>query len=258
MKTSRILFPLIMAACLSMTSAVGMLNGGSERSSLPTLSSAKEMLSNTTRHREWVSIPVGSSSMLAFVVYPERVDRAPAVLVTLKNESATVPSRAVADQLAAEGFISIVPDVLTGLAPQGGDGDSFTNRKDVALALKRLGTVEVQRRYAAARAYVAALPAANGTTVNLELDVEDGRAVMSSQAIGTDGTEELRLSAATWPQIVRQLSHLTGNRPMFVQRGRTALGGEHAMHMGHALMLASAQQASGTAPRMIPGLADKQ
>src|SRR5262245_58939726 len=137
MKTSRVFFPgaigiMSMAACLSMTSAVGTLTGGPARSSLPTPSTAKEMLSDTTRHREWVSILVGSSSMLAFIVYPERMDRAPAVLVTLKSESATVSARAVADQLAAEGFISVVPDVLTGLGPQGGDGDSFANRKDAA------------------------------------------------------------------------------------------------------------------------------
>src|SRR5262249_55267107 len=150
MKTSRISFAVIMAACLSMTSTVGTLNGGPARSSLPTPSTAKEMLSRTTRHREWVSIPIGSSAMLAFIVYPERMDRAPGVLVSLKSESATVPVRAVADQLAAEGFISIVPDVLTGLGPQGGDGDSFADGKAAAIALDRLGPAEVQRRYAAA------------------------------------------------------------------------------------------------------------
>src|SRR2546421_13107091 len=114
---SRVLLPGIMAACLLISSAVGTLKGGPARSTLPTLSTAREMLSNTTRHREWVSIPVGSASMLAFLVYPERMDRAPAVLVKHENESATVLARAVADQLAAEGFISIVPDVLTGPGP---------------------------------------------------------------------------------------------------------------------------------------------
>lgn len=259
MKTSRILLPAIMAACLSITSAVGTLNGGSVRSTLPTPSTAKEMLSNTMRHREWVSIPVGSASMLAFLVYPERVDRAPGVLVTVKNESATVPARAVADQLAAEGFISIVPDVLTGLGPQGGDGDSFTNRKDVAIALHRLGAAEVGRRYAAARAYVAALPAATGTTVDLELDFENRRVVVSSHASGGARTKELPLTPTAWPTVVRQLSRLAGTGPVFLRPTGATASEEHAMHMGQALMPVSARQASGsTAPRMIPGLADKQ
>jgi len=206
MKMNRILCLAIMTACLSMTSAVGTLNGGPVRSTLPTSSTAREMLNNTTRHREWVRIPVGSTSMLAFLVYPERTDQAPAVLLTHKNESATVLARAVADQLAAEGFISIVPDHRTGLE--------------------------------AARKYVAALPAANGTTVQLELE---------------------SLTAVTWSQVVGQLSRLTGNHPtIFLEAPSSSFSAEHAMHMGRALMPKSAQQGSGgTAPRMIPGLADK-
>jgi carboxymethylenebutenolidase len=192
--------------------------------------------------------------MLAFLVYPERVDRAPAVLVTLKNESATVPARAVGDQLAAEGFISIVPDVLSGLGPQGGDGDSFANRKDSAIALDRLGSTEVHRRYAAARGYAATQPAANGTIAHLELDFEKHRAIVQS---GNSAAKEWPLTAAAWPQVVGQLSRVTENHPVFLQAAST-LGGGHAMHMGHALTPVSAQQASGSAaPRMIPGLADK-
>jgi carboxymethylenebutenolidase len=236
MKMSRLFFPVVMAACLSMTSAVGTLHGGPVRSSLPTPSTAKEMLSNTTRHREWVSIPVGSASMLAFVVYPERVDRAPGVLVTLANETANVPARAVADQLAAEGFISIVPDDLTGLEQ-----------------------AEVRRRYEGARDYVAGLPAANGTTAHLHLDFDNRQAVVSSHVNGSGGTKDLPLTASAWPQVVAQLSRLTGNHPTFLEPSRTSFSGEHGMHMGHALMPVAAQQASGsTAPRMIPGLADKQ
>src|SRR5215471_859285 len=197
MKINRILFPAVVAACLSMTSAVGGLKGGPGRSTLPTPSTAKEILNNTTRHREWVRIPVGSTSMLAFLVYPERTDQAPAVLLTHKNESATVLARAVADQLAAEGFISIVPDDRTGLE--------------------------------AARKYVAALPAANGTTVELELE---------------------SLTAVTWSQVVGQLSRLTGNHlTTFLEAPSSSFSAEHAMHMGRALMPKSAQQGSGgTAP----------
>src|SRR5438477_3429238 len=192
MTIRHILLPGIMAACLSISSAVGTINGGPLRSSLPTVSAAKGILNSTTRHREWVRIPAGAASTLAFVVYPERADKAPSIVVTYGSESTNVQARAVADQLAAEGFISIVPDILTGLGPK------------------------------AARAYAAALPAANGTTAQIDFDFDNSRAVV--------GTTEFTLTAAAWPEIVGHLSHLTGNHPMLGQTTGSIAGGEHAMH----------------------------
>src|ERR1700730_9843900 len=94
-------------------------------SSLPTLSMAKVVLNSTHRHREWVNVTLGSAGVRAFIVYPERSDKAPVVVVTENKQSASDRIRAVSDQLAAEGFIAVVPDVLSGLAPNGGDADSF-------------------------------------------------------------------------------------------------------------------------------------
>ena len=45
-------------------------------SGLPTDAEAKQILDSTHRHREWVSLPVGSSGLRVFTVYPERADRA--------------------------------------------------------------------------------------------------------------------------------------------------------------------------------------
>src|ERR1041385_3315880 len=215
MKIRRILLATILTACLWISSATGTVNNATVRSNLPTVSTARDILNTTTRHREWVSIPVGSASMLAFSFYPERADKAPSVLVTSENESTNVLARATADQVAAEGFISIVPDVLTGSGPE------------------------------VARAYAAALPAANGLTAHLGLDFDNGRAAV--------GTTEFPLTPAVWPRVVGQLSRLTGNHPT-LEPGILAAG-EHAMHMGHGLMPASVQQAGGTTrPRTPPGL----
>src|SRR5437879_2351780 len=120
-------------------SSEGRLHARAARSVMPSLSNAKTLLNTTTRHREWVNVATVSSPMLAFVVYPERADRAPVVRVTVRNEPASVRARAVADQLAAEGFISVVPDVLTGLGPNHSDGDGFASQEEVAKALDRLG-----------------------------------------------------------------------------------------------------------------------
>jgi carboxymethylenebutenolidase len=75
---------------------------------------AKERIEKSPRHGEWAMIPVGGSdSLRAWVVYPERSSRAPVVLVVHEIFGLTHWVRAVADQLAAEGFIAIAPDLMT-------------------------------------------------------------------------------------------------------------------------------------------------
>src|SRR5881394_4166982 len=102
----------VIAVCVSTNaSLVRELQAGSVRSVLPSSANAKALLGATTRHREWVNIGTDSTPALVFVVYPERSEKAPALLVTGMNEGSTPLLRAVADQLAAEGFVSVVPDV---------------------------------------------------------------------------------------------------------------------------------------------------
>src|SRR5947207_695590 len=104
------------AVCVSTSASLEReLHAGSARSVLPSSANAKSLLSATTRHREWVNIGTDSAPTLVFVVYPERPDKAPALLVTAKDQSSTPLLRAVADQLAGEGFVSIVPEVPAGL-----------------------------------------------------------------------------------------------------------------------------------------------
>src|SRR5262245_14428767 len=78
---------------------------------LPSEAAAKTILDSTHRHREWVSVPAGSVNVRAFIVYPERSDKAPAVVLSASKQGASDWIRAVADQAAAEGFIAVVPDV---------------------------------------------------------------------------------------------------------------------------------------------------
>jgi len=108
---ARWLVGALLVACLSAnTTFVRQLRAGPVRSVLPTNLNAKTLLSATTRHREWINIGSDSAPQPVFVVYPERSDKAPALLVTAKGEGSTPLLRAVADQLSAEGFVSVVPD----------------------------------------------------------------------------------------------------------------------------------------------------
>src|SRR5579864_3037172 len=103
-------------------------------STLPSPAIAKMLLNSTHRHREWVNVPVGSAGVRAFIVYPERSDNAPVVMVSAGRQGASDWIRAVADQIAAEGFIAVVPDVLSGLGPFGGDTNAFASPEAVAAA----------------------------------------------------------------------------------------------------------------------------
>lgn len=109
------------------------------RPKLPAAATARHILSTTPRHVEWVAAPFGPRRILAFVVSPERSDRAPVVIVTEHTEGASDWARAVADRVAEAGFIAVVPDELTGQRPGGGDTDSFRAAGALQLALAGLG-----------------------------------------------------------------------------------------------------------------------
>lgn len=75
---------------------------------------AAQRLASSPRHGEWVAIKVGTAdSVMAWVVYPERTEKAPVVIAIHENTGLNTWTRAVADQLAAEGFIGIAPDMTT-------------------------------------------------------------------------------------------------------------------------------------------------
>lgn len=75
---------------------------------------APERLAKSPRHAEWVAIKVGATdSVMAWVVYPERRDKAPVVIAIHENTGINSWTRGVADQLAADGFIGIAPDLTT-------------------------------------------------------------------------------------------------------------------------------------------------
>lgn len=104
-------------------------------------------LASSPRHGEWVMIPSGASdSVRAYVVHPERRDRAPVVVVIHEIYGLSSWIRGVADQLAAEGYVAIAPDLLTGKAPLG-PGDSLS--AEVARStIQSLQPDEVHRRLA--------------------------------------------------------------------------------------------------------------
>lgn len=121
---------------------------------------AMDRLAASPRHGEWVTIQTGpQDSVLAWVVYPERSDPAPVVLVVHEIFGLSHWVRSVADQMAAEGFIAIAPDMLTMRnIPEGADGapDAETAREEI----RTLDRDAIHRQLLAVAEYGMALPAA--------------------------------------------------------------------------------------------------
>jgi len=123
---------------------------------------ARESLNKSSRHGEWVTIKNGDRSVQAFVVYPERKDKAPAVVVIHEIFGLTDWVRSVADQLAANGYIAIAPDLLSGMGPKGGGTSEFPDQTAAVDAIRKLNPDSVTADLNATADYVKKLPAANG------------------------------------------------------------------------------------------------
>src|SRR4051794_27985010 len=140
------------------------------KSSLPPAeAAAKGALEKSSRHGEWVKIdvPGHKTPVNSYIVYPERKDKAPVVIVIQEIFGLSDWIRGVADQLAAEGFIAIAPDLLSGHGKDGGGTESYPSRDDVTKAVRDLKAPEVTEDLNAVREYGIKLPAANGKTATI-------------------------------------------------------------------------------------------
>ena len=74
----------------------------------------RERLNKSPRHGEWIDIQSGSRTIKAFIVYPERKEKAPVVIVISEIFGLTDWVRSVCDELAENGVIAIAPDLHSG------------------------------------------------------------------------------------------------------------------------------------------------
>jgi carboxymethylenebutenolidase len=130
---------------------------------------AQARLAASPRKSEYVKINVNGKDYVNWVVHPQGVaaGSAPVVVVIQEVFGLSDWIRGVADQLAAEGFIAIAPDLLTGRGPNGGDTPSFASDPDRVVATRAVPIPEVTAVLKAAREYALKLPAANGKSASV-------------------------------------------------------------------------------------------
>ena len=123
---------------------------------------AARALKESSRHGEWADIKMPDGVLKAWVVYPERAQKAGVVLVIHDIRGMSDMARAMGDQLAQDGFIAVVPDFLSGKGPNGGGTESLG--ADVGKTIQGLTPADVVARLNAAMEYGKKLPASNGKT----------------------------------------------------------------------------------------------
>jgi carboxymethylenebutenolidase len=123
---------------------------------------AKQTLEKSSRHQEWVDVKHDGRVVHAFVVYPESKKKAPVVIVIHEIFGLSDWARSVADQLAANGYIAVAPDLLSGFGPQGGGTNDFASTQDTMKAVSGLNPDTVTADLNAVADYAKRLPAATG------------------------------------------------------------------------------------------------
>lgn len=128
---------------------------------------AKARLDASPRHGEFVQVDAGGAPVRVWVVYPERKEKAPVVVVIHEIFGLTDWVRAAADQVAAEGFLAVAPDLLSGKGSGGGGTETFASRDEAVKAVSALPRDEVMRRLSAVRAWALGRPAASGKSASI-------------------------------------------------------------------------------------------
>ena len=123
---------------------------------------AKAALDKSPRHREYVTIKAGGRSVNTFVVYPESSRKAPVVVMIHEIFGLSDWAKSMADEIAAQGYIVLAPDLLSGTGPNAGGTDSYPGMDAITKAVSGLPTDQVNSDLDAVADYGLKLPAANG------------------------------------------------------------------------------------------------
>ncbi|TBW28961.1 dienelactone hydrolase family protein [Gramella sp. KN1008] len=111
-------------------------------------------LSQSPRHHEWVTLSHGERDFEAFVVYPEKSEKAKPVIVIHENRGLNDWARLFADKLASKGFLVIAPDLISNTAEGKKRTTDFENSDAARTAIYDLDKDQVTADLNAAYEYI--------------------------------------------------------------------------------------------------------
>jgi carboxymethylenebutenolidase len=123
---------------------------------------ATQRLAHSPRSHEWVSVQLGDRTLRAMVTHPAGAKRAPVVLVMHEVFGLTDTTLNTADELAALGYTTIAPDMLSGLAPNGGGTSDFGASQSASSVLTILPDAIVNAEFDAWANYAKGLRRSDG------------------------------------------------------------------------------------------------
>ena len=123
---------------------------------------AKTKLEQSERHREYVPVRHNGRTINTLVIYPEVKDKAPVVVLIHEIFGLTDWMKLQADELAAQGYIVVAPDLVSGLGANGGGTDALGGQDIVIKAVMALDPAQVTADLDAVADYGKSLPSANG------------------------------------------------------------------------------------------------
>ena len=128
----------------------------------PSNNEAAARLAASPRHGEWVKIawePGSSDSLMAWIVYPSTTNaKTPVVVVVHEIFGLSTWIRGVADQVAADGFIAIAPDLVS--RARGGPSTQELSGDSARKLIVNVNTTERNKGIIAAARYAMSQPAA--------------------------------------------------------------------------------------------------
>jgi carboxymethylenebutenolidase len=142
-------------------SATGIAAGCLGASALSAQDWARQAVDKSPRKREWVSVKHDARSVESFVAYPQSQAKAPGIVVIHEIFGMSDWIENVTDEFAEAGFVAIAPDLLSGMAPNGGRTKDLA-ANEVGGTIQKLPPDQITADLNAVADYCSKLPGCNG------------------------------------------------------------------------------------------------
>jgi len=127
---------------------------------------AVKKLNESPRHHEWVEVESENGRKVhCFVAFPEKAKKTLAVIVIHENRGLTDWVRSFTDQLAAEGYLAIAPDLLSGFSKEYDKTSQFASSDEARNAIYQLNAGQVTKDLNNVYEYISNVKACNGNVV---------------------------------------------------------------------------------------------